>query len=758
MDSIRKEKNILKIIKLFPPIIILLSSIFITTYISLEHNTNFKNQKETIKNKFIKENQNKIKVNINGISKLIEDKTINYDKNLRINLKEKIDTAHKIAMNIYNKNKNILTRKEIIFHIKNSLEVISLSGSQGYFSLHTMKGINILQPSTREYEGTSVLNRKDSTGKYPVREAIQIAKTKGEGFMTWYSKKPEDKTKQYKKLGIVKKFEPYNLIIVTARFYDDYIKELEKETITLLKDINFQEKSNLFIINNKGDFLLTKSKSSNIKYIPKDNSFVKAYYDLVKSKEKITYISYESEEERNKYLKISYLKKVAPFNWIIGTGFNYDKLNALIKEKQKELDEEYNKSLYLTLLTAVVVTLVFLIVSLYLSQLIQKMFFDYKKKLIKQETLKFESIMDELNLILDNLPMMMVLKDTKDNIIRVNKTFANTVGLSVKELRNVPTKDVFPIDYEKYYQDDLEVIQTKKEKLGILENITIPNKIKIVETNKIPIFDKNGNVKNIVAFLIDVTETLALKKDNQKKETLLYQQSKMATMGEMIANIAHQWKQPLSTITVAATGTKLQKEMNSLSDESLIYALESINNSAQYLSQTIDDFRNFFNPNSNNFLEFKISSPINKTLKLLLPKFKVQNIEVIQNIEDVEIISLENEIIQVLINILNNARDELIKYKHRKLIFIKIYKEEDSLIIEIKDNAKGINKDIIEKIFDPYFTTKESNDGTGIGLYMSKNILTKLLNAEIIVENETFIYEEIKYTGAKFIIRIKAYQ
>ena len=756
MDSIRKENNILKIIKFFPSIIILLSSIFITTYISLEHNTNFKNQKETIKTNFIEENKSQIKVKIDAISKLIENKTINYDKSLRKNLKEKINTANKIATNIYNKNKNTLTKKEIIFHIKNSLEVLSLSSSQGYFSIHTMEGINILQPITREYEGTSVLNRKDSTGKYTVQEAIQIAKTKGEGFMTWYSKKPEDKTKQYKKLGIVKVFEPYNLIIVTARFYDDYIKELEKETMELLNIIASQKGSDLFIVTKNGDILQSKGLSSNIKDAPKGNSFIKVYDDLVKSEKNTTYVKYKFREEKDKYTKVSYLKKITPFNWIIGCGFNYDKVDVLIQEKQKELDKEYNKSLFLILSTAVIITLIFLILSLYLSHILKKMFLDYKRKLIVQETLKFENIMEELNLILDNLPMMMVLKDTKDNIIRVNKTFANTVGLSVKELRNVPTKDVFPIDYEKYYQDDLEVIQTKKEKLGILENITIPNKIKIVETNKIPIFDKNGNVKNIVAFLIDVTETLALKKDNQKKETLLYQQSKMATMGEMIANIAHQWKQPLSTITVAATGTKLQKEMNSLSDESLIYALESINNSAQYLSQTIDDFRNFFNPEKNRFTEFKISSPINKTLKLLLPKYKTQNIEIIQDIDDIEILSLENEIIQVLINIFNNARDELIKYDYRKLIFIKTYKKEDSLIIEIKDNAKGINEDIIEKIFDPYFTTKGSNDGTGIGLYMSKNILTKLLNAEITVENETFIYEDIEYTGAKFIIKIEA--
>nr|WP_228200590.1 ATP-binding protein [Arcobacter peruensis] len=138
-----------------------------------------------------------------------------------------------------------------------------------------------------------------------------------------------------------------------------------------------------------------------------------------------------------------------------------------------------------------------------------------------------------------------------------------------------------------------------------------------------------------------------------------------------------------------------------------------------------------------------------------MPKFKTQDIELIKDIEDTQIKSLENEVIQILINLLNNARDELIKYKQRRLIFIKAKKENDSLILEIKDNAKGIDKEIKDKIFDAYFTTKESNEGTGLGLYMCKDILDKLFDANIKVENETYAYENEEYTGAKFTIQIK---
>ncbi len=572
--------------------------------------------------------------------------------------------------------------------------------------------------------------------------------------MSWYSNKPDDKTKQFEKLGIIKKIEPYNLIITTARFKDDYKKQIKKEVLTLFEVLNQSDHGFIFVINAKGDLLSTDTKLANIKDAKHD--FSKEYKNFLESNNKSVYIEYQfSELNEEKYLKISYLKKIPIFDWVIATGFNYDGINSLVNKKQKELEEEYNNEILTIFIISIIVTLILLILSIILSKFIENIFYDYKQKLIEQETLKLESILEELNLILDNLPMMMVLKDTKDNILRVNKTFANTIGVNVEKLRNVATKDIFPIDYKQYYKDDLEVIQTKKEKLGIREKVVTQNEVKKVETNKVPIFDKDGNVINIIAFVFDISETIALKEDNKKKEVLLYQQSKMATMGEMIANIAHQWKQPLSTITMASTGAKLQQEMDCLDPKQLTDELDTITHSAQYMAQTIDDFRNFFNPNSNNLKEFDLSSPFEKTLKLLMPKFKTQDIELIKDIEDTQIKSLENEVIQILINLLNNARDELIKYKQRRLIFIKAKKENDSLILEIKDNAKGIDKEIKDKIFDAYFTTKESNEGTGLGLYMCKDILDKLFDANIKVENETYAYENEEYTGAKFTIQIK---
>ncbi|MCG3673989.1 cache domain-containing protein [Aliarcobacter butzleri] len=243
------------------------------------------------------------------------------------------------------------------------------------------------------------------------------------------------------------------------------------------------------------------------------------------------------------------------------------------------------------------------------------------------------------------------------------------------------------------------------------------------------------------------------KRELDNKQAILYQQSKMAAMGEMIGNIAHQWRQPLSIITTATSGMVLQKQMGVLTDEFFFEASNRINTSSQYLSQTIDDFRNFFIPNKEKS-KVNLIEIFKKTLDLISAQFSSKDIEIIKNIEGVEFESYENELIQALINILNNSRDELIKKDGERFIFVDAFEKDNFINIIIKDNAGGVIKENLNKIFEPYFTTKYKSQGTGIGLYMTEEIITKHLNGTICVENVEFTYNEKEYFGAQFTIRI----
>lgn len=240
-----------------------------------------------------------------------------------------------------------------------------------------------------------------------------------------------------------------------------------------------------------------------------------------------------------------------------------------------------------------------------------------------------------------------------------------------------------------------------------------------------------------------------------EKDKMLQQQSKMASMGEMLENIAHQWRQPLSVITSAASGIEFQKQLGLLSDDMLAVQIATIKKSALHLSDTVNDFRDFYKEDKKAD-SFSIEKVIDKALILVSSKFKTRDITIVKNIQEIRVNGFENEFIQVLMNIFNNARDELEKQNDDRVVFIDLYKQESMVFLKITDNAGGVPNDIIDKIFDPYFTTKNDQEGTGIGLYMSQKIIQEHFLGEIRVMNKKVSYKEKNYLGAEFTISFKS--
>ena len=238
---------------------------------------------------------------------------------------------------------------------------------------------------------------------------------------------------------------------------------------------------------------------------------------------------------------------------------------------------------------------------------------------------------------------------------------------------------------------------------------------------------------------------------NEEKNRISIQQSRMASMGEMLENIAHQWRQPLSTISVCASGMEIKKEYGLLSDEEINDSLRHIKNATQYLSNTIEDFRNFFSRDKVSS-SLDIRNTLAKVFDLINATFAKSSITVIRDIKTITFTSFENELIQVLMNILINAKDALDNKDSEKLVIVKVKKLHGKIVITVRDNAGGIDETIIDKIFEPYFTTKHQFNGTGIGLYMSKLIVEKHLDGEISAKNSTFKFNNKEYKGALFQI------
>jgi len=242
-------------------------------------------------------------------------------------------------------------------------------------------------------------------------------------------------------------------------------------------------------------------------------------------------------------------------------------------------------------------------------------------------------------------------------------------------------------------------------------------------------------------------EVAEQKEQELEKNKIIQEQAKLASMGEMLRNIAHQWRQPLSEINSIAMlieTTFMKKEMN---QKNLDSNLEKIENLTSHMSQTIEDFSSYFKSDKEPE-EFHLEDAINKSLKLLDSKIKNNNIKIILDLEkNLLITTYLKELVQTLLIILNNAIDALEEHDiNNRIVNISTVENEGHYIIIVEDNGNGIEENIIDKIFEPYFTTKSESTGTGIGLYMSKMIIEESMKGTLSVQNTN--------TGVKFIITL----
>lgn len=356
------------------------------------------------------------------------------------------------------------------------------------------------------------------------------------------------------------------------------------------------------------------------------------------------------------------------------------------------------------------------------------------QKQIEEQKNEFEMI---FNYSIDGLAIV----DLESNFLKINESYKKMTGFSEDELLNTSCiKLTAPED----------VKRTEEAITNIIENGSV------VDFEKTCIVKDNLHLSvNMSMVLLPDKKRILLSIKDITQHKLMESQSKLASMGEMIGNIAHQWRQPLSLISTIASGIKVQVEFGQFNEKDIIPDMDNIIKQTTYLSNTIDDFRNFIK-NSNEKSEVQISNVINKTLSILNPSMVTHNINVILNLEDdIKIIGYENQLIQALINIINNSKDaikEKLKENEERLIFIKTKSTNNSFILEIKDNAGGIIESVMDKIFEPYFTTKHKSIGTGIGLSIAHQIITEHHNAHIIASNKTYEYENKTYTGACFTI------
>lgn len=538
---------------------------------------------------------------------------------------------------------------------------------------------------------------------------------------------------------------------IITNLYNQYNDKISKEELrilikTAIKDIRFNNDRGYFFVYDKNavgmihPLIPDFEGKSLIDY--QDSKGVYTLKEILSLLEKNDESFYEwywrrTKDDLTQYRKIGFVKNIYELDWLIGTGEYVEDFTNDVQQKV-------------------------------LSQIGRLRFGENGYFIVTDENNNYLSHINK-DLIGKNAFEKIKSASDKNNIEQIEKVIKIGEGFVYLEFfKPSSTKPEYKIIYLKtvpnwkwvistgfYKNDVLPLIEEEKQKLEENYNHNIKNLILISSVSTIFLLGISFFLSSIIRqkFSNYKNEIEQYVEENKKQSELLSQRTKLVAMGEMIENIAHQWRQPLSLITTASSGIKLQKEMGMLDDEKLDEAVDTIGNSATFLTETIDDFRDFFKPDKQQ-IKFNLQNSLERTFNLLQSKIKNRDIEVIKNVEDIVIENYERELIQVLLNVIKNAIDALEQKEGKKYIFVDIYKENDFVIIKIKDNAGGISKDIIGRIFEPYFTTKHKAQGTGIGLYMSEEIITRHMNGELLVENSTYIYEDETFTGALFTIKI----
>jgi PAS domain S-box-containing protein len=359
--------------------------------------------------------------------------------------------------------------------------------------------------------------------------------------------------------------------------------------------------------------------------------------------------------------------------------------------------------------------------------------FDKDRNIVSANDEFFKMVGYEKNQVIGDRWENYVHDDSKSNMLKYNKL-------------RMQGSELAPSSYEfKLLGNKKTEVYSCRIFIRLLENrdIGIASIVDLSETKKLEdeLFKFNNKLedrieKEIKERIKSQKHTLELEREREKQYTMLMQQSKLASMGEMIGNIAHQWRQPLNSLGLMLFNLYSDFEDGDLTKEQMYKAYDSMRAQIDEMSKTIDDFRYFYKP-SKSKKSFCLLDAITNSLNIL--NAQLHNHRILIDVEvdrDIEIFGFESELSQVFINIINNAKDEILKKSSKGKIKINGYiDEKESVIIDIEDNGGGVSEEYLDKLFEPYFTTKKEGEGTGIGLYMCKMIVEKNMNGELSVKN-----------------------
>ncbi|RLA74703.1 MAG: hypothetical protein DRG78_21125 [Epsilonproteobacteria bacterium] len=547
------------------------------------------------------------------------------------------------------------------------------------------------------------------------------------------------------------------------------IKNIENETIaTLVKQISYninhkfdmmnRVKSYRAILNNSFRIiqkLEAKGISTSISKLYAIVMTIDKNPELDLEKE-LTHIEELKQLSQNKFDKyfVKHVKTILIYHQKL--IITKDKLDTLKIDNQLEvlntLYLEYLEQSRVKARTAIAVLLLLLIISIIIH-----IIYAYRLKVSHRTLSRFRKTVEHS----DNI---VVITDINENIKYVNDAFTKTTGYLPEEVIGQKPRILKSGNMsQEFYKNLYETIHSGKKWSGEFINKSKTGELSYEKASITPLLDDNGNIEEFIAIKLDITsETIIeqkLKQHNKEQEDILkqeidkalkentrqleilQQQSKLAAMGEMIGAIAHQWRQPLNVVSTGIQNLKYDYEDGYLNDEKFVKEfIDKQKKTIKFMSNTIDDFRSFFRVDKEK-KNFKIKHGIESVVSIYSSQLIDSGITLHISGEESIAFGFCSEFKQVILNLISNSKDALMENRVKNP-YIDIEVQGNMVVLE--DNAGGIPQDILDRVFEPYFTTKEQGKGTGMGLYMSKMIIEDNMGGRLSVKNIN--------AGVKFII------
>jgi PAS domain S-box-containing protein len=344
--------------------------------------------------------------------------------------------------------------------------------------------------------------------------------------------------------------------------------------------------------------------------------------------------------------------------------------------------------------------------------------------------------------VLEALDSMVIVLDDQGTVTLANNKASEILGYSVEEIEGQNWFNHFlPIENKHevldYYQRSLNRIEHLPQ-YHENEILCKDGSTKMVSWRNAMIKsdDESNHYSGVISSGIDISEQVSLQEELKHSKEMMLIQARHAAMGEMIGLIAHQWRQPLATISMNANSLMADIEFESLEPEASREYVDGILEQTQFLSHTIDDFRNFFHPKQG-VETVEIMKVCEELISIIGKSLEYSNVAFdVRCKENIAVKLYARELLQVLLNLVKNAKEALVSRNiEEKRITLSVSEIGHNVVIEVRDNGGGIANDIMDRLFEPYFTTKDEHSGTGLGLYMSKTIIEKHLNGTIQARN-----------------------